>query len=159
MVELPEKSGLMQTVQVDYNVISPDYFKTAGMSVRRGREFTGEDHKGSAGVSVINEQMAHRFWPGQDPVGKRFRLTSSKAGSVEVIGIVKDGRFRSLRDPVRPCFYAPLEQHTRREMSLMVRTAGDPLQHVAIAGYGRSVGRLYPRPPRHEDRSHGGSAL
>jgi len=131
MVEVPEKPGLIQTVQVDYNVISPDYFKTAGMSVRRGREFTGEDHKGSAGVAVINEQMAHRFWPGQDPVGKRFRLTSSKAGSVEVIGIVKDGRFRSLRDPVRPCFYAPLEQHTRREMSLMVRTAGDPLQHVA----------------------------
>ncbi len=135
-IELPEKPGKAQAVQVDYNVVTPDYFKTIGIPLRRGREFADGDRSGGTVVAVINEEMARRFWPGQDAMGKRFgltqyRLSGSSTISAEVIGIVRDGHFRNLRDPVRPCFYLPLEQQNRLpEMNLIVRAAGDTMPYI-----------------------------
>jgi predicted permease len=117
--------------QVDLNIISPDYFKIAGLPVLRGREFKEHDREASPLVAVINEKAAERFWPHQDPLGKRFRLAGNRAASAEVVGVVKDGKFRNLREPLRTCLYLPLYQHPRMDMNLEVRTAGDPLQYVA----------------------------
>ncbi len=141
-VEMPDDPGRVQAVQVDYNVVTPGYFKTIGIPVRRGREFTVDDRQGSVKVAVINEVMAAKFWPGQDALGKQFGLTryylsGRSAGSALVVGIVKDGHFRNLRDPVRPCFYLPLAQQDRTpEMCLLVRTTGGGVLQSTAAGRG-----------------------
>ncbi len=118
-------------IQVDYNVITPEYFETVGLPVARGRPFTGGDRTGSPRVAVINDLMAARFWPGQDAIGKRFRLTSAGGGEVEVVGVVRDGKFRNFRDTRWPCFYVPFAQRAHMQMNLEVRTASEPMGLVA----------------------------
>jgi len=133
VTESPERPGQTQTTQVDYNVISPDYFATVGLPLLRGRPFTDRDRVGAPPVVIVNERLARRFWPREDPLGKRFRLAGrgSPGVEVEVVGVVRDGRFRNFREPIRPCFYLPLWQHWRGEMSLEVRSAGDPAPLIA----------------------------
>jgi predicted lysophospholipase L1 biosynthesis ABC-type transport system permease subunit len=73
---------------------------------------------------VVNDILAAQFWPGQDPLGKQFRLTNP-ARTVTVVGVVRDGKFRGYRDERRPGFYVPAAQSYRREMTLEARTAGE----------------------------------
>jgi predicted permease len=120
-----------QKIQVDINVVSSGYFDTVGLPLVRGRGFTGGDRDGAPGVAVVNEVMARRFWPDQNPLGRRFGLTRPAGREVEVVGVVRDGKFRNFRDPHRPCFYLPLAQSVRSQMNLEVRAAGDPLALVA----------------------------
>jgi len=110
--------------QVDFNIISPDYFRTAGLPLLRGREFTSRDTAAGGGVAVVNELFATRFWPGQDPIGEQFRTTQPER-LLTVVGVVRDGKFRNYRDVYRPGFYVPVEQQYAGGMSLEVRTA-DP---------------------------------
>ena len=130
--------------RINVNVISDGYFEVAGLPVLRGREFTGSDREGGPFAAVLNEQAAARLWPGEEPLGKRFRL-AGRAGDVEVVGVVRDGRFRRLRDPLQPCIYFPLSQAFRPGISLEVRTAGKPLRYVeAIRTQLRSLDRELP---------------
>jgi predicted permease len=69
--------------------------------------------------------MARRFWPGQDAIGKQFQLTRPRV-SVEIVGVVRDGKMRNFREEARPGFYLPLDQHYCPQMTLEVRTASDP---------------------------------
>jgi putative ABC transport system permease protein len=116
-----------------YNVVSPEYFKTAGIPVLRGRAFSAMDTSASPGVVLINEDMSRRFWPGEDPIGKRFRTTLSTP-LFEVIGVVKDDcMVKNVCDdfaPPEPAVYVPLAQaaqfspadaHVVRQMQLLVR--------------------------------------
>jgi putative ABC transport system permease protein len=73
--------------------------------------------------------MARRFWPGEDPVGKELELADSRS-TLEIVGMVKDGKIRNVREGDLPCLYVPLYQHARRTMSLLLRVAGDPRQVV-----------------------------
>jgi predicted permease len=112
-------------VGADYNIVSEDYFRTIGLPVVSGRGLLRSDREGSRGVAVINEQMARRFWPGQNPIGKQFGLQRPER-LVEVVGVIRDGRFRNYRDTVKPCFYLPLAQEYAPVMSLEVRAAARP---------------------------------
>ena len=117
-------------VQVDFNITSEDYFRTVGFPLVRGRTFTAEDRDGSPNVAIINEQMAQRYWPGGNPIGKQIGL-ENPTRTAEIIGIVRDGMFRNYRSPIHPCFYVPLSQEYMGTMSLEVRAAGDPMRLVA----------------------------
>ena len=117
-------------VQVDFNVVSEEYFQTVGLPMVRGRAFNAGDRDGSPNVAIINEQMAQRFWPGEDPIGKQIGL-EQPTRIAEIIGIVRDGRFRNYRAPIHPCFYVPFSQEYEGTMSLEVRAAGDPMRLVA----------------------------
>jgi predicted permease len=119
-------------VSVNFNVVSEGYFQTIGLPLVRGRGFNPGDRENAPGVAVINEQMARRFWPGEDPLGKQFQLQRPPR-LVEVIGIVRDGRFRNYRAALRPCFYLPLAQNYQRQMSLEVRAAGNAMALGAAA--------------------------
>jgi putative ABC transport system permease protein len=77
----------------------------------RGRAFTAHDLRDSAGVVIVNEQMAKKFWPGEDPIGKQFVVLGRPRRTVEVVGVVRDGPFRGYRAAINPCFYAPLSQN------------------------------------------------
>jgi putative ABC transport system permease protein len=117
-------------VQVDYNVVSDEYFQTVGLPIVRGRGFNSGDREGAPNVAIINEQMAQRFWPGEDPLGKQIGL-EYPTRMAEIIGIVRDGRFRNYRASIYPCYYVPFLQQYETPMSLEARAAGDPMRFVA----------------------------
>ena len=117
-------------VQVDFNAVSAEYFQTVGIPLVRGRAFEARDREGAAGAAVVNEQLARRFWPGEDPIGKQIQLVQPTR-LAEIVGVVRDGRFRGYRADVNPCFYVPLAQRYYYAMNLEVRTAVNPGRLVA----------------------------
>jgi putative ABC transport system permease protein len=97
-----------------------------GIPLLKGREFTHQDTLGSAGVIVINETMAHTFWPKEDPVGRAIRLGDSNGARLTVVGVVGDVRYRGLDEPVRRQFFRPYTQAGWPVMGIVVRTIGTP---------------------------------
>jgi predicted lysophospholipase L1 biosynthesis ABC-type transport system permease subunit len=91
----------------------------------RGRAFTDQDRAGAPLVAIVNEVWAQRFWAGENPLGKRIEMEKPRV-VMEVVGVVRDGPFRNVRQPVNPCFYVPLAQRYSSLMNLEVRAAGDP---------------------------------
>jgi putative ABC transport system permease protein len=120
------------TVNVDYNVVTPGCFHTLEIPQLRGRDFTAQDRPGSPHVAIVSEAMARRLWPNRDPLGQRFRLQwwFSEANppweSVEVIGVVSDSKYRTWTESPRSVMYLPLSQNYLPQMTLLVRTSGNP---------------------------------
>ena len=108
--------------QVDFNIVSPGYFQITGLPMLHGREFSAADTDAAPAVAVVNESFAARFWPGENPIGKRFDLVRS-ARTLTVAGVTKDAKVRTYRDPLLPGFYVPSEQSYLGEMTMEVRTA------------------------------------
>ena len=111
-------------------VVTPDYFRTVGMTLRRGRLLDRTDGPDALKVVVINETLARTYWPGQDPIGHRFKrgMPDSKSPWLTVVGVVADVRQGGMDVPVRPEAYFPYEQADFfAPDSLAVRTTGDPL--------------------------------
>ncbi len=109
-----------------YSVACPNYFKTMGIPILKGREFTREDSLNAPGAIVINEAMAQRYWPKEDPVGRAIRLGGSKGPRLTVVGVVGDVHFLGLDAKVRPQFFRPYQQAGWPVMSLVVRTISAP---------------------------------
>jgi putative ABC transport system permease protein len=101
------------------------YFQALGIPLLAGRLFDGRDAAEAPPVAVIDEQMAGAYWPGADPLHKRFSL-SQPPRWITVIGVVRNVRHSGLRIEPRPQLYLPLAQSPRSEMSLVVRAQGDP---------------------------------
>lgn len=107
------------------NTIVPGYFDTVRMSLVKGRDFADADRGGSQSVVVINEAMARRFWPNDDPLGKRFRFY----GDTEfrnIVGVVRNAKYIFVGEDPQPMAYLPLEQNYSPFMTLHVRAAGRP---------------------------------
>lgn len=113
-----------------FNIVSQDYFSTVGVRPIQGRLFNSSDKEGSKLVAVINQAMADRYWPGQNPLGKRFRFREKNQQPVEVIGIVKTGKYVLPAERPTPSFYLPFEQNFRSDMVLHVHTQRDPKQLI-----------------------------
>jgi putative ABC transport system permease protein len=118
-------------------VVSPGYFKTLGIPLRRGRAFAEQDRRPIPTVAVINEAMANRYWPRQDPVGKRLAWGAPDNGWLTVIGVVGDAKRDRLDEEVQPAVYVSYLEYNGdtttapiRSMVLALRTAGDPLALV-----------------------------
>ena len=91
----------------DFTTVGPGYFRTLGVPVVRGREFNAQDGSGTSRIMIINEPMAERFWPGQDPIGKHVDVGG---GLREVVGVVKGVKFRNIRARPEPLSFWPLIQ-------------------------------------------------
>ena len=117
----PNDAGL----KTDVNAVSPSYFETLGMQVVAGRPFTAADRDGSPGVAIVNDAVVEKLWPGTNAIGKRFRIGRGKE-VLEVVGVVRTARYRSLVEPPRPFFYRPFAQAYQPSMTLHIRTTGDP---------------------------------
>lgn len=119
--------------------ISPDYFRAIGIPLRQGRFFSDQDRDKSVPVVIISEAMARRFWPGENPIGKR--LTPSfhlEQGVREIVGVVGDVKARGLDSDSSAMMYLPFKQAPRPFMSFVVRTASNPeslIQPVSKAIY------------------------
>src|SRR5437867_593290 len=116
-----------------------------GIPVLRGREFVPQAKASGERVVIIDEGMARRFWPGEDPIGRRLSLDSGKTQSCEIVGVVKTGKYQSLREEGQAFMYLPFFQSYRPSAILVVHTAGPPKQVLPTVR--RQVEELDPNMP------------
>lgn len=112
-----------------YNVISPEYFSVMGIPLLRGRVFTTADNAKSMDVAIVSESTARKFWPGQDAIGRTFRMAGEKDRKLEVVGIAHDAEFQlDIGGKQASYFYIPYAQHIAGNtlMVFQLRTAQDP---------------------------------
>jgi putative ABC transport system permease protein len=114
------------------DVISEGFFQTLRVPLRKGRFFNAQDNQAAVRVTIINETMARRFWPGEDALGKRFKLGPAQSTNpwLTVVGVVGDMRRQSLeRQPIAQIFQ-PYLQSSARRLILLIRATGEPI-HLA----------------------------
>ena len=104
-------------------VVTPDYFRTIGTPLRRGRHLSEHDHATSPLVAVANEAAVHRWFPDQDPLG---RHVNTNGVSREIVGVVADVAQRSAADRPIPSVFVPLAQRSSRSIKVVARTSSDP---------------------------------
>src|SRR6185295_17244185 len=116
-----------------YRSISPGYFQTMGIALAAGRYFSESDNQQAARVAIINQAMARRIWPDQNPVGKRLRWTSGPWSDdqpqwMTIVGVVGDVKQYGLEAAEQLAVYVPYAQKNPawRWLSLVVRTTSDP---------------------------------
>ena len=123
--------------------VGPDYFKTMGTTVLRGREFTSRDIEGAPRVVIINEEMARRFWPDRDPVGAGVTMDGGSGEQrFEIVGVVKNGKYWSLGEQPRHFLYHPILEGYYARSTLVAKTSGDPAS--LLAAVRREIGALDP---------------
>ncbi len=113
----------------DMRTVTPGFLPTMGVELLHGRQFTALDRAGSPAVTIVDEEMANRFWPGQDPVGKRItfnNLTDSSIAWITVVGEVRHTMHEGLDAQARVQLYFPLAQNGLPFLGYAVRTSGDP---------------------------------
>jgi predicted permease len=131
-------------VLVSTNGVDTGYFDTVGTPLLSGRDFTRADREGSVPVAIVNEEMAKNFWPGADPMGKRFRFYSEDFFH-EVIGVAATSKYVTLGENPTPMVFYPRRQLFTDTMVLHVRTTGDPSQ--ALAASRQALREIDPRVP------------
>ena len=120
-----------------FTAVGPGYFRTLGVPLLRGRDFTPQDGPGTSRVMIINELMAERFWPGQNPIGKHVNVGG---GPREVIGVIKAVKFRDIRARPEPLSFWPLAQESiantkptpADKWDLLIRTQGNQQSLVSL---------------------------
>ena len=120
--EQRKKSDVITTI---VNTVDLDYFNTMQIALRRGRDFTSVDRDAAVPVAIINETMAARYWPNQDPVGKRFKFSGDNFPR-QIVGVAKTTNYSALGEEPQPCIYLPLKQNFADSMVLYVRTEREP---------------------------------
>jgi putative ABC transport system permease protein len=110
-----------------YRVATPDYFRTMGISIVRGRGFTDQDRAGAPPVVIVNEAFVRKHWPGADPIGKRIRFYGplERAPWMQVVGVIADVK-HELNLAVTPEYYLPHAQNPWNAMVLVAKTSVEP---------------------------------
>jgi len=108
--------------------ITPSYFDALGARIVKGRAFTDADRAGGIPVAIVNEALASRMWPGQDPIGRRVKQgwPENPGDWMEVVGVVADMRFEGIVEGQTLQVYMPMAQHATSDFTLLVRTAVEP---------------------------------
>ena len=111
-------------------VISPGYFKTMQIPIVEGRDFDNRDTPKTKLVIVINQRMAEMLWPGESAIGKRIFIGTDSKEPLEVVGVVKTGKYRTLAEDPKPFYFYSMDQLRPRTMALVMRPNVDPLSIV-----------------------------
>jgi putative ABC transport system permease protein len=106
--------------------VSPEYFATMGIPLAKGRRFTERDSQNAPAVVIVSDAFARKYWPNEDPIGKRITLSYNHTGPREVVGLVGDVKQSKLSDELQPQVYAPFEQMPWPFITAVVRTTGAP---------------------------------
>ena len=115
-----------------YRIIRPNYFRTMGAALLKGRDFTAHDNDGSPAVVIINELFAERYWPNEDPVGKRIVVGDDDPNPREIVGVVKALKQNQwTAEPNLEMYLPHLQSPSPRALTLVVRSDSDPLALVA----------------------------
>jgi putative ABC transport system permease protein len=117
-----------QNAAAAYRVTCPGYFRALGIPIRRGRDFEARDATNAAGVVIINEETAKRYWPNDDPIGRRIKLGRADSPNpwMTVIGVVGSVRHFGLDDAARREMFMPYSQAAWPVMTIVAKTAGEP---------------------------------
>lgn len=126
----------------DFNVVTPDYFRTLGAVMASGRAFSESDAGDSPRVAIVNQATARKYWPSLDVVGKRLRRGPQ---FLEIVGVVRDGKDKGLTQESRPAVYLPFAQTYMPELTLHVRSAID--QATMLEAMRRAAQSLDPALP------------
>src|SRR5919112_6238519 len=117
--------------------VEPDYFKAMGIPLVAGRAFTEADKEGVQGVVIVNETLARRFFPGQDPargaVGRRISFQSDSGPWAEIVGVARDGKYWTIGEAPQMFVYSPLAQRYNSTVTMVVRTRGGDPRSLAPA--------------------------
>jgi predicted permease len=125
----------------EFAIVSPRYFATMGIRLVAGRDFDDGDRIDSDRVAIVNEAFARRFWPGADPLGRRFRARGEWR---RIVGVTPTARYNRLDEPPWPFYYLPDQQGVSDlDLSLAVRTRGEP--EAAVGAVRAAVRGLDPR--------------
>ncbi len=154
-----------QKPETQYGSVTPDYFRALGIRLIGGRTFLPTDDQRAAGVAIVNQAMVRRYWPGENPVGKRLGLSVEalvfgpdgppridfQAASREIVGVVADVRGSGLAEEPEPEVYLPSAQRPARDMTVTLATTGDaPMLGETVR---RTVSELDPDQPLSAIRS------
>jgi len=108
-------------------IVSPEYFHLLGMTLLRGRLFADQDLEATPSIAVINQAAARTYWPGEDPVGKRVRLSADKPDWTTIVGVIADARTESLADADVPQVYLDIyQQRLIKDLAFFLRGEVDP---------------------------------
>jgi predicted permease len=120
--------GKNESMEVDRGVTGPEYLRTMRTAVLAGRDFTDRDNVSAPRVSIVNKALADRYWPGQDPIGKRLQVARDWT---TVVGVAANGKYRRLVDGAVPLVLIPMWQSYRTDQTIYVRVAGDPMSYAS----------------------------
>ncbi|MGA9995520.1 MAG: ABC transporter permease [Pyrinomonadaceae bacterium] len=126
-------------------IINPDYFPAMRIPLVKGRYFNEHDKKDEPNAVIVNEAMAQKFWPNEDPLGKRLKSGGDKGSWRTVVGVISDAKQYSAEKEPPITVYYPFEQYTARSMYLLVRTTSDPAPMTAAIT--RQIQTLDPEMP------------
>ena len=113
------------SIDADWDVVSPGYFSTLELRIVQGRAFTSHDRSTAPRVAIVNERMAADAWPGEDPIGKRLKHgDGNDAQMLEIVGVARNAKYRAINEAPRNFIYVPMAQHFRSEVTFYVRRAG-----------------------------------
>jgi putative ABC transport system permease protein len=113
-------------IALPLRAVTPDYFKLMGEALLEGREFRSTDDDKAAKVAIVNQAFAHRFFPQENPVGRKFWLDGRDKAGTEIVGEIANSRTDDLTQEASPEVYLPLWQANAFSKHLVVRTAADP---------------------------------
>jgi predicted permease len=119
--------GTDQHDSINRLVVSPTFFDTMEIPLLTGRGFTARDDEKTPKVVVINDTAARKYFPGENPIGRRFGSSIEESAQQEIVGVLRDVKYNSVRDAVPPTMYVPFRQARTGGMMVEVRTAGDPV--------------------------------
>jgi predicted permease len=134
-------AGVQQQDSINRLVVAPNFFDVVGIPLKLGRGFSESENNAKAPkVAIINEAAVKKYFSDGNPIGRRFGSSPETTGQFEVVGIVRDAKYDSVRDEVPPTVYVPYRQSRMGTPTIAVRTAGDPLTFVgAIRETVRSI--------------------
>jgi len=116
---------------VIYNSVGPNYFAAMAIPLVAGRDFADSDTAKSAKVVIVNETLAQRLWPGQDPIGKHLHTGNSDSETVEIVGVAKNGKYFSLGENPAQMIYYSLTQMYSTSAALVARSEVDPASLIS----------------------------
>ncbi len=125
-------NGDPEHIEFAKSLVGPGYFPTLGIRLLGGREFQPTDAAGSAPVAIVNEEFSRRYFKGKSPIGQRVQFVGERL-DLEIVGVVANGKHRTLGEDQRAAVYLPLRQHAK-DLSVafvLARTRGEPASLVA----------------------------
>lgn len=121
------KSKEEENMNPSFNGVGPAYFATLGIPMVAGREFSPADGPGAPRVAVVNETFAKYFFGNENPIGKRFGFRRDPDNSIEIVGVVRDGKYNTMRDqPARFVYLPYMQSQDLAQVTFHVLTSGDP---------------------------------
>jgi predicted permease len=118
-VEVPGRLAQTSDVQTNFNMVSPEYFRTLNQTLLAGRDFSDRDVKKAPGVAIVNQLFVAQYMPGQNPIGRHIKAGRS---DVQIVGVTSDARYEGLRETPCPVVYLPAKQTQSSGYTLLVRT-------------------------------------